>query len=379
MRCPKCGHENPEGSRFCQSCGASLPAEVIPEAPGSAEAASPEAVEKQERPVWLRTVGALLRVLLYVGLFFGCQSCVISGYTARQMLAAGVPASDEMLTTDYTQRLLEGVSGNMTMILLVSNLLTILLICLIGRLRGRNPREELGVYHVNPLRLPLFALFGVSLNLFLSLLLPLLPIPEGLMELQETQYGSLYGGNLLLELLSVGLVAGITEELVFRGIAMSRLRTGGAAFAVIVSALIFGFAHGTPVAAGYAFVLGLLFAGLYLRFGSVVPGMVCHVFFNMSNYWIPESESAFLPLMALSAVGIVLCVVLFYLRRPSFLDAVNDLAERMNLSPEERSLVRRFRESQREGALDFEQASAFEEEWRKLGEAGKKERKEKKK
>ncbi len=32
MHCTRCGHENPEGSRFCAQCGAALPSERIGEA-----------------------------------------------------------------------------------------------------------------------------------------------------------------------------------------------------------------------------------------------------------------------------------------------------------------------------------------------------------
>ena len=371
MRCPRCGSENPDENVFCQSCGAPLPKDrtgfvgkLDPNDPNSPTVR----VIRQEKPRWAQAVSAVIRVLLYVGVMFGCQSCVISGYTANQMMSSGVPAAAEGLSPEYLSGLLEKVNENMTMILLIANLLTVLVVCLLFRLRGKNPRTEMGVYPVNPMRLPLFALFGTALNLFLSLLLPLLPIPESLLEMQEMQYGSFTGGSLFVELLSVGVVAGITEELIYRGIAMTRFLPIGGVFAVTVSSLIFGLSHGAPVAVTYAALIGVLFACLFRRYGSVVPGMICHIFFNMSNYWIPESGSPVLvPLFILSAVLIAACAYLFYFRRPSFLDAVNDLADRMPMSAEERDLVHRFREVQKSEGLDIDKAAAFEEEWKKLG------------
>jgi membrane protease YdiL (CAAX protease family) len=88
--------------------------------------------------------------------------------------------------------------------------------------------------------------------------------------------------ELLKIAIEVAVAAPIFEELIFRGIVFSTLRAKfGFTASMIGSAMVFALAHGYgPIAFLAVFWSGLLWAWLYERTGSVVPGMCAHVINN---------------------------------------------------------------------------------------------------
>lgn len=79
--------------------------------------------------------------------------------------------------------------------------------------------------------------------------------------------------------LSIGLLAPLSEEIVFRGailkslLSSSRLPAWGA---IALSALMFALIHMNPAQMPHAFVIGLLLGWMYWRTGSILPGMAYH-------------------------------------------------------------------------------------------------------
>ncbi len=78
--------------------------------------------------------------------------------------------------------------------------------------------------------------------------------------------------------LTVGIIAPIVEEVVFRGAILRRLLDidGHPWVAIIGSALIFGAIHGNMAQFYHAFFTGLLLGWIYLRTGSILPGIIIH-------------------------------------------------------------------------------------------------------
>ncbi len=78
--------------------------------------------------------------------------------------------------------------------------------------------------------------------------------------------------------------APIMEELVFRKLMLSRLLKIGTVPAVIVSAAFFALPHlysQGPAQVPYTFVLGLVWAYVYIRTGKLLPAIVLHSFSNI--------------------------------------------------------------------------------------------------
>jgi len=88
--------------------------------------------------------------------------------------------------------------------------------------------------------------------------------------------------ELLETTIEVAVVAPIFEELIFRGIVFSTLRAKfGFTASMFGSAMVFALAHGYgPIAFLTVFWSGLLWAWLYERTGSVIPGMCAHAVNN---------------------------------------------------------------------------------------------------
>lgn len=90
----------------------------------------------------------------------------------------------------------------------------------------------------------------------------------------------LSGANIYLELVFVGLLAPVFEELVFRKVLLDRIRIYGEGMAILVSGLAFGLFHGNLYQFFYAFGLGSLFAYIYLRTGRVRYTIILHAIIN---------------------------------------------------------------------------------------------------
>ena len=88
--------------------------------------------------------------------------------------------------------------------------------------------------------------------------------------------------ELLKMAIELVVVAPIFEELIFRGIVFSTFRVKfGFPVSMIGSAVIFALAHGYgPIAFLTVFWSGLLWAWIYERTGSVIPGMCAHAVNN---------------------------------------------------------------------------------------------------
>lgn len=93
--------------------------------------------------------------------------------------------------------------------------------------------------------------------------------------LANTAIGGSFTQFALLVLLA-GLIAPFGEELLFRGVLFTWLRRWGFVLAAILSALVFGVAHGFNVVFPAAVVLGVLCAILYEKSGSIWPSVSAH-------------------------------------------------------------------------------------------------------
>ena len=111
------------------------------------------------------------------------------------------------------------------------------------------------------------------------------PSYEGIVE-------TLMSGSFITRLLALGFGAPIVEELCCRGIVFNRLASWLPAWvAVLVSSAIFGAMHLNLFQGLYAFVLGVVFCALYIRYRNLWIPIIGHVAFNAANVSLVEALS----------------------------------------------------------------------------------------
>ena len=87
--------------------------------------------------------------------------------------------------------------------------------------------------------------------------------------------------------ITIGLLAPVAEEVVFRGAILKSLLTKYRPWlAIVLSAVIFSIGHLNPAQMPHAFLIGLLLGWMYWRTGSILPGMAYHWANNSAAYVI---------------------------------------------------------------------------------------------
>ncbi len=116
---------------------------------------------------------------------------------------------------------------------------------------------------------------------------------------------------LVLALLRYALLPAVLEELFFRAAVIDTLAPYGLRAAIPVSAALFMMFHTDLSAWPGIFILGAFFAWLYVKTGSVIPGMLCHFINNGTAVlvvWLELRGAAQL----LSAVYFVIYTMCFF-------------------------------------------------------------------
>ncbi len=121
---------------------------------------------------------------------------------------------------------------------------------------------------------------GVALNILWSGLLDLLQVTSAFSnEAQE----ALFGSALLAQILGPGLLVPVAEEMIFRGLTDSRMRTKlNLMPAVLLSALLFALYHGNPIQMIYAFPMAVILALVYEKGGSILYPVLLHMGANLA-------------------------------------------------------------------------------------------------
>ena len=92
---------------------------------------------------------------------------------------------------------------------------------------------------------------------------------------------ALYSAPFNVQILCLVILTPIAEELVFRGLIFKRLREqSGFLQAAVYSSLIFGIMHGNLVQMLYGFILGMMLAYVYEKYGSVKAPVAAHIVMN---------------------------------------------------------------------------------------------------
>ncbi len=118
----------------------------------------------------------------------------------------------------------------------------------------------------------------------------------------------IYSEPLYLQVLVIGFLMPISEELMFRGLVFERISNYGSETAgAVLTSLLFGLYHGTMIQLVYAFVFSLLMIFAYKRCGSFIAPMIFHIISNLSSLVMNQLR----PMSSMQySIGIVLfCMI----------------------------------------------------------------------
>ena len=99
----------------------------------------------------------------------------------------------------------------------------------------------------------------------------------------------MYAAGLPLQLLCLGVVIPIGEELMFRGLLFKRFRERQRFwYSAVCSSVFFSFMHTNTTQTIYAFLLGLMLSYLYEKFGSLKAPALLHITMNTVSVLLTE-------------------------------------------------------------------------------------------
>jgi membrane protease YdiL (CAAX protease family) len=151
------------------------------------------------------------------------------------------------------------------------------------RLKGLPLREALGLRPVPPSILLLAALvgmsgFGVTIGIYFALV-PVLGEGPKVPDLLPRD-----GLQLFVMIVCAALLAGICEEVLFRGAIQGTLRRLGDRKAVIFTALLFAAFHLNPWNFLPVFFVGVVLGTITVRAASTIPAIVAHAAFDATAF-----------------------------------------------------------------------------------------------
>ena len=241
---------------------------------------------------------SIWRMIYPLLVFFGVDllvTMIVSSVLTMELIAQSGPAviTDPDFQKQIMEKLVPVVYQNANLINLIKSIPSIGLMLLFMHMdKKRLYRNGEYVTYERPAAIFFAAagLLGVFAGITGNNIIGISGLAELYAETEEMLAQITYSGGLLLEILSVVILAPIAEELVFRGLIFRRMREF-APFAVsmIFSALIFGFYHGNVVQGVYAFLVGLLCAYVCEKFKSILAPILLHMCANGFSVLATES------------------------------------------------------------------------------------------
>ncbi len=123
--------------------------------------------------------------------------------------------------------------------------------------------------------------------------------PKQIMELNENLVDNLTGDSIWISIIIVALTPAICEELLFRGFILAGFRSKyKITMSIILVAVIFGAYHTSLIRFIPTALLGASFAYMFIKSGSIIPGMIAHFlnnFFSVILMYYPEQAERVLP------------------------------------------------------------------------------------
>lgn len=267
----------------------------------------------------------VLKGLCYVALYLAAQT--IASYLVVFVTALSMSAQNPVLLETDTglatlmRQVYDAALSNSSLILLIAAAVTLLVLFVFFRARGKRLTRETWFLPVRVQSLWPVALAGVALAVVICYGIALIPWPAQILESYEELYAASNDDSLLTLFVTV-LIAPVLEEFIFRGLVFTRFCRGmPAPAALILASTIFGALHGTLLWATYGFVGGVAMTLVFMKYRSLYASMLMHAVFNLFGGYLLGYLTLPSPVYDLALFGAslaalaALCVYMFRMPR----------------------------------------------------------------
>lgn len=125
------------------------------------------------------------------------------------------------------------------------------------------------------------AIIGAIGSVGLSRFVSMLPL-DNIIGNYENTSNALLSGNIILQIVSLGIVVPIAEELIYRGLLFNGLtKVIDAKYAIFVASLVFGVFHYNLLQGTYTFLLSLILICVYMRYKCILAPIIIHACANI--------------------------------------------------------------------------------------------------
>lgn len=240
-------------------------------------------------------VKSFFAALGYLVLSFGIQLAVTMVASIGLMiyyLATNISSSGESLEASVSdmESMVNFIVGATSWILLFSSIITILALILIYKIKKRKVKEELLINGTKTINYLSAFLLGALCWFFNSAILTLVS-SAGLLEDQFSKTDNILAplleGSLLIAFITVGIIAPIAEEFLFRGVVFDTLKKRfSPAWTIVIQGVLFGIFHLNLVQGSYATLLGIVFGYVTYKTKSLWPAIIIHIVNNSMSFII---------------------------------------------------------------------------------------------
>lgn len=227
-------------------------------------------------------VSLIVQIIAGIGIVFANLPMLMEGLDVQSL--QDIQNMQQMYVSEEAMNmLLEQYMQNLTLITAISALCVIpfffWMFC-----RDKKYELGMGIPQVQKAKLGRYIVivpFSIAANIAFNNILLLSNLGSYSEGYQETS-AAFYAGQFVIQLVGLGIITPIAEELMFRGLIYRRIRCLiGPKQAILVSGLVFGMYHGNLVQGIYGCLVGCILAWLYEKYGSLKAPILFHICANL--------------------------------------------------------------------------------------------------
>lgn len=244
-----------------------------------------------------RYLACLIKILLLLIGYYAIQFVVMAAFA----MIGGLNASGDIQAAMQSY-----ISGRAAMVSLVSDALATALLILGYSFSKRSFAADMRLAPVKILSLWPVILGGVAAALIAGCAVRLLPQFAG------AASESASGESIVVRVLATAIAAPIAQEFIFRGCIYGALdRCSKRSAALILSSVLYGMMHSSPVWMVIAFLTGLAFAYAANAYGSIKAAIAFHIAFCLAGMALFDGLNA-LETWAAGLICIFACAALAF-------------------------------------------------------------------